>query len=84
MTGEIVKDLCQQDLRLGDDVDAGWQSAQEEARGLTKEAEERGNEAIEDEVDLGVELVGSDLRTSVAVFRGGGGEDELTGWSEMR
>ena len=94
MAGEIVKDLCQ---RLGDDVDVGWRGAQEEARGLTKEAEKRGNEAIEDEVDLGVELVGSDLRAPVAedgvgglddaevdaVFRGGEGEDELLGGSQM-
>ena len=61
VTGEIVKDLCQQDLRLGDDVDVGGRSSQEEGRGLAKEGEKGGDEAIEDEVDLGVELVGSDL-----------------------
>lgn len=91
LTREIVKDLCQQDLRLCDDVDVWWRSAQEECRGLTKEAEKRGDEAIEDEVDLSVEFVGPDLRTPVAedgvcrfedaevnvVFCGREGEDEL-------
>ena len=61
VTGEIVKDLCQQDLHLGDNVDVGGRSSQEEGRGLAKEGEKGGDEAIEDEVDLGVELVGSDL-----------------------
>ena len=97
VTGEIVKDLCQQDLHLGDDIDVGWRGAQEEGRGLTKEAEKGGDETIKDEVDLGVELVGSDLRAPIAedgvggledaevdvVFRGGEGEDELLGGSQM-
>lgn len=93
MTREVVKDVCQQDLRLRDDIDIGGWSAQEEGRGLTKEAEKGGDKAIEDEVDLGVERVGSDLGAPVTedgvccfedaevdvVFCGGEGEDELLG-----
>jgi hypothetical protein len=97
VTGEIVKDLCQQDLRLGDDVDVGGRGAQEEGRGLAKEGEKGGDEALEDEVDLGVELVGADLGAPVAedgvcgledaevdvVFCGGEGADELLGGGQM-
>lgn len=93
MTREIVKDVCQQDLGLRDNVDVGGWCAQEEGGGLTKEAEKRGDEVIEDEVDLGVKCIGTDLGAPVTedgvccledaevdvVFCGGEGEDELLG-----
>lgn len=93
MTREIVKDVSQQDLHLCYDIEVGWGCAQEERGRLAKEFEKGGDEATEDEVDLGVEFVRSDLGAPVAedgvccfedaevdvVFRGGKGEDELLG-----
>lgn len=58
MTSKVVKDVCQQDLGLDDDIDVGLdRGVQEERCRLTEEVEKWGDEAIEDEVDLRVELV---------------------------
>lgn len=93
MACKVVKDVCQEDLDLRDDIDVGGWGAQEESGGLTKEAEKGCDEAFEDEVDLGVEFVGADLRAPVTkdgvgsfedaevnvVLCLGKGEDELLG-----
>lgn len=93
MTRKIVKDVSQQDLRLRYDIEVGRRCAQEERGRLAKEVEKGGDEAIEDEVDLSVEFVRSDLGAPVTedgvccfedaevdvVFGGGEGEYELLG-----
>lgn len=92
VTGKVVKYFCQQNLDLCDDIDVGRSRSSQEERGrLTEEIEERCDEAVEDEVDLGVERVGSNLGTPVTkdgmggfeyakvdiVLCGGEGKDEL-------
>lgn len=61
LAGEVIKDLGQEDLGLCDDFDVGWWGSQKECCRLPKEVEEWVHETTEDEVDLCVEFVGSDL-----------------------